>query len=99
MRVKVRPLYKKGCLLPREVLNQLPPVVGELEVAEERDFELARPVLRARLLNTQKGTPHDLLPDLSDARLLHAQENKLRLTGFERVGSSNYAQTWAVEFD
>lgn len=99
MRVKVRPLYKNGRLLPKEVLNQLPPVVGELEIAEERDFELARPVLRARLFNPQKGTPHDLLPELSDARLLHAKEDKLRLTGVERIEESNFAQTWAVEFD
>ncbi len=68
-----------------------------LRVAEERDHELGRPVLRARLLDTQRGTEADLLPDLSDARLLWAENNRLRFAGFERVDNANYAQTWEVE--
>ena len=97
MRVKVRPLQSKGQLLPRQLATQQPPRIGALRVAEERDHELGRPVLRARLLDTQNGTEADLLPDLSDARLLWAENNRLRFAGFERVDNANYAQTWEVE--
>ena len=45
----------------------------------------------------QSGTEADLLPDLSDARLLWAENNRLRFAGFERVDNANYAQTWEVE--
>ncbi|RKJ94543.1 hypothetical protein [Alicycliphilus denitrificans] len=97
MRVKVRPLQCKGRMLPRQLAKEQPPHIGALRVAEERDHELSRSVLRARLLDTQGGTEIDLLPDLSDARLLWANDNRLRFAGFERVDNANYAQTWEVE--
>ena len=50
-----------------------------------------------RIPDTQNGTEADLLPDLSDARLLWAENNRLRFAGFERVDNANYAQTWEVE--
>lgn len=97
MRVKVRTLHRKGHLLPREFAVQQPPRIGALRVAEERDHELGRPVLRARLLDASSGIEVDLMPDLSDARLLWAENNRLRFAGFERVDDANYAQTWEVE--
>lgn len=97
MKVKVRPLQSKGRMLPRHLAVEQPPRIGALRVSEERDHELSRPVLRARLLDASGGTESDLLPDLSDAKLLWADNNRLRLSGFERVDEANYAQTWEVE--
>ena len=97
MRVKVRPLRREGRNLHQQEHLALPPFAGELSVSEGKDHELGRQVLRARLLDTSRGTEHDLLPELRDARLLWAVDNKLRLTGFERVDKASYAQTWSVE--
>ena len=38
-----------------------------------------------------------VLPELSDVRLVWAEDNKLRLTGFEEVDGAADAQTWVVE--
>lgn len=97
MRVHVRPLRVKGRNLNRDELKDLPPHVGQLKVAEARDHELGRPVVRARLLDTASGTDADVLPELSDARLLWVEGNKWRLTGFERIDAADFLQTWSVE--
>lgn len=97
MRVKVKPLQKLGRLLHRLQVNTQPASVGTLRVIEERDAELGRLVLRARLLDPNSGVAADLLPDLSDVRLLWMESQRLRLTGFERIDKVNYAQTWEVE--
>ena len=97
MRVKVRPLQVKGRSLLQKELRDLPPHVGLLKVAEARDYDLSRPLVRARLLDIMVGTETDVLPELLDARLLWAEGSLLRLTGFERIGDASYAQTWSVE--
>jgi len=97
MRVKVRPLQMNGRSLRRDELRDLPPHVGVLKVAEARDYALSRPLVRAWLLDIMVGTETDVLPELSDARLLWAEGNTLRFVGFERIEDVNYAQTWAVE--
>ncbi len=97
MRVKVRPMRRQGRNMHQQEHLALPPFVGELSVSEAQDHELGRQVLRARILDTSRGTEHDLLPELSDARLLWAADNKMRFAGFERVDKAAYAQTWSVE--
>lgn len=97
MRVRVRLLRQRGRLLHRAEHAELPGYVGDLSVAEFRDIELGRPVVRARLRDIQSGVRRDILPELSDATLLWAEQNKLRLSGFERVDDADYAQTWSVE--
>lgn len=98
MRVKVRPMRRQGCNLRQAEQMALPPFVGELSVAEGRDIELGRPVVRARLLDVIGSAGCDILPELSDVQLLWAADRKLRLSGFEQVDKAAYAQTWAVEF-
>jgi hypothetical protein len=63
-------------------------------VTEQRDHELGHPKLRTRLLDLQSGTEANLLPDLSAARLMWAENNLPRFAGIERVDNANYAQTW-----
>jgi len=95
MRVKVRPLRRDGIDLKSKELRDEPPHVGLLRVEEARDPRLSRQVVRARLLTP--GTDKDILRELLDARLLWADDGKMRLTGFEQDGAVSYAQTWSVE--
>jgi hypothetical protein len=97
MRVHVRPLRLRGRNLNRDELKDFPPYMGVLKVAETRDHELGRPVVRARLIDPVAGTEADVLPELCDARLLWAEGTSMRLTGFERIEAADYMQTWTVE--
>lgn len=95
MRVKVIPLRRDGVDLKIKELRDEAPHVGMLRVEEARDPRLSRQVVRARLLTP--GTDKDVLRELVDARLLWADDGKMRLTGFEQEGAVSYAQTWSVE--
>ena len=97
MRVKVQRLRKEGQNLHFKEQSKVPPFVGELSIGEERDPELGRGVLRARLFDINSAPRVDLLPELSDVCLLWAAQGKMRLSGFERVETTAYAQTWSVE--
>jgi hypothetical protein len=97
MRVKVRPMRRAGRNLHQKEQMALPPFVGELTVAEARDPELGRPVLRARLQDLAGSSSCDILPELSDVQLLWAMDQKMRLSGFECIDKAAYAQTWSVE--
>lgn len=97
MRVKVKLLQHKGRALKRPELLDVPPFEGVLKVNEARDYDLSRAVVRARLIQATSGLQTDILPELSDVRLVWAEDNKLRLTGFEEVDGAAYAQTWVVE--
>jgi hypothetical protein len=95
MKVHVRPLRRQGRNLHSEELKAQPPFAGILSVNEQRDIELGRNTVRARLVDDKSG--NDILPELSGALLLWADKNKMRLTGLERVDRADYAQTWSVE--
>ena len=95
MRVQVRPMRKLGRNLPNKDMLAQPPVVGLLAVDEQRDFELGRSTVRARLMNDKDGT--DVLPELGDALLLWAGKNRMRMAGIERINHASYAQTWSIE--
>lgn len=97
MRVKVKLLQHKGRALKRPELLDIPPFEGVLKVNEARDYDLSRAVVRARLIQATSGLQTDVLPELSDVRLVWVEDNKLRLTGFEEVDGAAYAQTWVVE--
>lgn len=97
MKVKVRTLRQLGRNLHKEQLKDMPGFVGVLRVGEERDPELSRQVMRARLLDTGRAAEHDLLPQLNDARLIWVQGGAFRLTGTERRDGAEYGQTWSVE--
>ncbi len=97
MKVKVKTMRKGGRNLHRGELSALPLHEGRLQVKEEHDPVLHRQVLRARLLETKRGIEHDVLPSLTDARLIHAADGKLTLIGTERVDMAEYGQTWSME--
>lgn len=97
MRVKVRPLRKEGRLLVSSEQPKSPGFSGIFAVDETRDHASGRTLVRAKLTGISTGANIDVLPELLDARVLWAQESKLRVVGFERIGSIEYAQTWSVE--
>jgi len=95
MRVKVRPMRRFGQLHRFKEIEAMPPHVGVLKVNEVRDLRLERRVICAQLLDLRNEA--HIIPALSDARLLWAEDGQMRMTGIERVGDSEYAQTWAIE--
>lgn len=90
---------KNGVLVPRWQLGSLPRYRGRLIVDERHDVNLGRAVRQARLLDD--GRPIDDPPWLMDPVLLHANDSRLVLTGFERISdgitTTDYAQTWILE--
>lgn len=97
MKVKVKTMRRAGKNLHKGELNVQPAYMGQLRVKEEHDPVLHRQVLRARLLDLSRGTEHDILPSLTDARLIQAADGKLTLIGTERLDMAEYGQTWSVE--
>jgi hypothetical protein len=97
MKVKVRTLRHQGQSLNQDDLRKLPPRAGELRVEEERDPALRRQVLRARLLDITRDAERDILPGLSDARLVFARDGKMTLIGTERIDRAEFGQTWSIE--
>lgn len=95
MRVNVRPARRQGRNMPNFEHLALAPVMGVLTVYEQRDIELGRTTVRARLVDDRSG--NDVLPELSGAQLIWADKNRMRLTGLERIDKADYAQTWSVE--
>jgi hypothetical protein len=99
MEAKIRALRKDGRNLNGDQLKGVPRRVGILRVTEDRDIELNRPMVRARLLDPTRTSESDLLPPLDDARLLFLDKGKMRLTGIERLAERDVAQTWDVRLD
>jgi hypothetical protein len=98
MKVKVRTMRKKGRSLHKGELDMsLPPHEGLLQLKGAQDHTLHRHVMRARLLDTSKGTEHDVLPSLTDASVIYAENGMMTLIGTERVDGVEYGQTWAAE--
>lgn len=97
MKVKVRPMRKAGRNMPHQEQTDTPQVVGLLSIGETRDHELGRTVVRAQLMDAIKVPGTELLPDLTDARILWIDGSRMRVTGMERLVNASYAQTWAVE--
>lgn len=95
MRVHVRRMRNQGRNLPIKEAQAQPPIVGLLSVDEQRDVELGRSTVRARVMDDTSG--HDVLPELGEAQLLWASKNRMRLTGIERIDKASYAQTWSIE--
>lgn len=89
-------LRREGAPIPRWQQSQAAWVDGRLRVVEERDDQLRRSFLVARL--TRFGDGAGLLPALFDARLLQLDQDRLVLAGFERdvLTSRDVAQTWLL---
>jgi len=96
MRFAIRFLRARGRILPwREVMNQ-DLLVGDLRVEECLDEILHRYVRSAKLLDPDMVVYREKPPELLDVRLVSMSPLVFTLTGIERVGSVEYAQSWIV---
>lgn len=75
----------------------MPGFSGIFSVDETRDHAAGRTMVRAKLMGISTSANIDVLPELLDARVLWAQDSKMRVVGFERIAGIEYSQTWSVE--
>lgn len=97
MRVEVRPLSVQGVPLYTSQHKRLPAIVGKLRIAENRLHRLGRVVLCASLTSTSDGLDTELLPELTDAQVIWAEDGFMRIRGVEQVNGVQYAQTWNLK--
>lgn len=96
MLCQVHCLRKRGVEVSRLGLEALPAPTGRLLVGQSRKRMFGRTVRLARLVDDEES--RDLLPPLLDAKLLWVADNKMTLSGFERIAVSgrnvDFVQTW-----
>jgi hypothetical protein len=97
MRFAVRFLRFRGRVLPwREVINRRP-YLGDVRIEETRDDELRRYVRTAKLYPDGAGVVALTgLPELFDVRVVAMSQQAFTLSGLEREGAVDYAQSWLV---
>ena len=89
MRVKGRPV-------PRRDLANGSPYLGDLRVEHMEDEILRRPVRIARLVDASNPTRPDVLATLYEPVLVAMSPLAFTLSGFERIGEQDFAQSWLV---
>lgn len=94
MKAEVQLLNEKGRAVPTAVRRSMRKFVGALCIKEARDATLARSIVAANLLNTDQ---EPVLPQLYDAVLLHAENGRMRIRGFEIHEGVQTCQTWDVK--
>ncbi len=97
MRVQVQPLLCRGEFRPASVLRAEAPKTGELSICDSKDYKTGVVTAVAQLIDVKDPLKPALLPDLLEARLLQLKSGRMQITGTERVGPTNYKQTWDVE--
>jgi hypothetical protein len=74
------------------------PLVGDLRIEEVSDQALRRYVRLARLVNVSRPRDRDALATLFDPTLIAMSSLAFTLSGFERVGEQDFAESWLVRF-
>lgn len=97
MKATVRPINVRGRPLRSVDRKASKLFVGRLQFREERSNMLGRAFVQAELISLVDGQHGQVLPPLVDARVLHMDGNKLRVTGMEVVEEQQFYQTWDVE--
>lgn len=88
---------REGRMIPRWQMGAVHSIYGELTIADDKDAQLNRRTLTARLKD-QNGK--DLLPRLLDASVLYVNHNTMVISGFETsFDERSYAQTWMLSVD
>lgn len=96
MKCRIVRMRRDGVVIPKRLLPEQPERRGELSVVETREQNLNRLVRLAKCLY---GTPpREAEMVLYDPQLLWVNEDRLVITGFERVTKEgqevDYAQSW-----
>lgn len=96
MRVSVRKLFHQGRAMPKVEKQQHGPFVGKLRIAPARLQRSERVLVTAQLFDTSADA-QPLMMELHDVVLLHLDDGKMRLRGWEVDGVCEYGRTWDVE--
>lgn len=96
MKVEVRPLNVLGKPQRKKDVDKTPPCRGKLKVFENRLHTFGRSLLCAQVVDVNDGLEAQLLPELSNAELLWLDNDRMRLSGLERVDTMTFYQTWDV---
>jgi len=96
MRFAIVPMRRQGRRLDRHELANHQATIGDLRVEEVRDESLGRYVRVARVVDVRRPRDPDLLPALLDPSLVAMSPLAFTLSGFERIGERDYAQSWLV---
>jgi hypothetical protein len=96
MRFCVLCLRYRGRILPKREWSNRAPAVGDLRVEQLYDEDLARHVRIARIVSLERVVDADAMPALYDPVLIAMSPLAFSLTGFERIGGTDYAQSWLV---
>lgn len=96
MLFSVQRMRHRGRPLPRLELVNRAVTQGDLRIEQSFDDALHRYVRMARLLDPRRPIDPDRLPPLYDPALLAMSPLAFTLSGFERVGAVDYAQSWLV---
>lgn len=96
MRFAVRLLRRRGRLLSRYDVANLPPLIGDLRVEEMMDTVCGRYLRTASLRPDDRVVGPALIPDLFDVHLIGMSPIAFSLTGIERMDGAEFAQSWLV---
>ena len=96
MRFCVLCLRHRGRLLPKREWTNRTPAVGDLRVEQLYDEDLLRHVRIARIVSLVRVTGAEEMPALYDPVLIAMSPQAFSLAGFERIGGTDYAQSWLV---
>lgn len=96
MKVEIKPLLHQGQPLKSEVLKKSAPIVGRLQMAETKSKRLGRTVITANLFDTLQVARVEVTTPLIDARVVHIDDQGMRIVGTEVIGDRHFYQCWDV---
>ena len=98
MRFAVVLMRSRGRPVDRYELANRSPLVGDLRIEKLNDKTLHRYIRMARLVNVSRPRDRDALATLYDPVLIAMSPLAFTLSGFERIGEQDFAQSWLVRF-
>jgi hypothetical protein len=98
MRFTIVLMRHRGGPVDRYELANRAALVGDLRIEEVRDDKLRRYVRMARLVNVLRPREREALATLYDPKLIAMSPLAFTLSGFERIGEQDLAQSWLVRF-
>lgn len=104
LRVKIRKVFENALSKPTAQRKAETPLIGDLQLLQERCVPLGREVNVARLKNPTDSMAQEVTPPLFDAQVVWLVNNQIRIKGVEIVEASErpsqqhiYYQTWEGE--
>ena len=96
MQFAIRLLRHRGQLVPWREVAKVEPIVGDLRIEECMDKDLRRSRCVAKVIQDDNRGDRTPWPQLHDVRVVGMSARAFTLTGVERLGVTEYAQSWLV---